>query len=45
MINYAVFIITHGRPDNQKTLETLMRLKFTGSWYLVLDNLDETIDT
>lgn len=44
MINYAVFIITHGRPDNQKTLETLMRLKFTGSWYLVLDNLDETID-
>ena len=40
---FAVFILTHGRPHNQVTLETLRRLGYTGKVYLVVDNQDETL--
>lgn len=39
----AVFILTHGRPDKQRTLHTLRRYGFQGRWYLVLDDADKTI--
>jgi hypothetical protein len=40
--DFAVLIITHGRPDNQLTLETLKRENYSGQIYLVVDDEDET---
>lgn len=42
--DFAVFICTHGRPHNQRTLEYLLSHGYTGKWYLVVDDLDPTID-
>jgi len=42
--NYAVFILTHGRPDNVVTVKTLKRHGYTGRLYLLLDDEDETVD-
>lgn len=45
MINdFAVFILTHGRPNNQHTLQALKKAGYTGKIYLVVDDLDKTID-
>ena len=41
---FAIFITTHGRADNQITLNTFKELGYTGDWYLVLDNTDDQID-
>ena len=40
----AVFILTHGRPDNVKTLSTLRKCGYTKKVYLILDDKDATID-
>lgn len=40
---FAIFILTHGRPHNQITLETLRRLGYTGKVYLVVDDQDKTL--
>lgn len=42
-MNFAAFILTHGRPNNQKTYETLKKLGFKHKIYLVLDDQDPTI--
>ena len=42
-MKYAAFILTHGRPNNQKTYNTLKELGFTRKIYLVLDDQDPTI--
>lgn len=42
-INFAVFILTHRRPENVKTYETLRNNGYTGPIFLVVDNLDPTI--
>ena len=42
--DFAVFILTHGRPDNVKTLSTLKKCGYTGLVYLIVDNEDKTID-
>ena len=39
--DFAVFILTHGRADNVKTLKTLKRAGYTGKWYMVIDNEDD----
>ena len=39
--DFAVFILTHGRPDTIHTLDTLKRGKYSGKWYLVIDNEDK----
>ena len=39
--DFAVFILTHGRANQQKTLETLVRCGYTGRMYLVIDDEDE----
>lgn len=44
MANYAVAILTHGRPNNQLTLETLRKQGWTRDVYLVLDDMDDTIE-
>lgn len=41
--NFAIFILTHGRPNAQHTLNTLIRLGYTGKYYLVIDDTDITI--
>lgn len=42
--NFAVFILTHGRPDNVKTFTTLKRCGYTGKIYFIVDNEDKTIE-
>lgn len=41
--DFAVFILTHGRPHNQLTLATLKTRGYTGRCYLVVDDEDETL--
>lgn len=35
--------MTHGRPDNQKTLQTLKKQGYTGKTYLIVDNEDKKL--
>lgn len=44
MNNFAVFILTHGRPNNQLTYKSLRKAGYTGKIYFVIDDLDETSD-
>lgn len=41
---FCIFILTHGRPDNVKTVATLKRCGYTGDWFIVIDNEDKTAD-
>jgi hypothetical protein len=41
---FAVFILTHGRPTNVKTMATLKECGYTGRLYLVVDDEDKTLD-
>lgn len=40
MCDYAIFIITHGRPENQPTYDILK----SPSTYLVCDNEDDKLE-
>jgi hypothetical protein len=40
--DFAVFILTHGRPNNIITLKTLKKCGYTGKYYIVIDNEDDT---
>jgi len=42
--DFAVFILTHGRPDNVITYDTLNRQGYTGPVYIIVDNEDKTIE-
>ena len=42
MNDFAIFILTHGRPHNQDTLNTLRTSGYTGKIYLIVDDLDNT---
>lgn len=42
--DFAVLIITHGRPDNQLTLKCLQELGYSGKLFLVVDDEDKTKD-
>ena len=42
--DFAVFILTHGRPDNVLTLKTLQKCGYTGKVFFIVDNEDNTID-
>ena len=42
--DFAIFILTHGRPQAQYTVRYLQEHIYTGKWYLILDNEDSTID-
>jgi hypothetical protein len=41
--NFAVFILTHGRPDNVLTYNTLRKCGYNGKIYLIVDNEDSHI--
>tara|TARA_R110000751_G_scaffold55897_4_gene119771 strand:- start:2354 stop:3199 length:846 start_codon:yes stop_codon:yes gene_type:complete len=40
--NFAVFILTHGRPDNVKTYNVIRNRGYTGKIYIIIDNEDPT---
>ena len=42
--DFAIFILTHGRPTNIKTMATLKECGYTGRLYLVVDDEDKTLD-
>lgn len=42
--DFAVLILTHGRPDRVFTLEALRKAGWTGPTYLVIDDEDATAD-
>lgn len=42
--DFAVFLITHGRPHNQMTLKTLQKGNYTGMVYFIVDDEDEAKD-
>lgn len=42
--DFAVFILTHGRADNVATMRALKKGGYTGKWYMIIDNEDETAD-
>jgi hypothetical protein len=41
---FAMFILTHGRPHDQLTLERLKECGYTGDVYLIIDDEDKTAD-
>lgn len=41
--DFAIFILTHGRPNKVITVKTLERCGYSGKWYLVVDNEDTTL--
>lgn len=40
--SFAVFILSHGRPHNVKTYDTLKRFHYSGAIYILIDNEDPT---
>ena len=40
--DFAVFILTHGRPEKIVTLNSLKKGHYSGKWYVVIDNEDDT---
>ena len=40
--DFAILIISHGRPDKMKVLHALKKVNYTGKYYIVIDNEDET---
>lgn len=42
--DFAIFILTHGRADQQRTWRTLRDSGYTGKIYLLIDDLDEQKD-
>ena len=42
--DFCVFILTHGRPDQVHTYDSLMKAGYTGKVYIVIDNEDKTAD-
>lgn len=42
--SFAVFILTHGRPDKVVTYNTLRKQGYTGDVYIVIDNEDKAAD-
>src|SRR6056300_616632 len=41
--NFAVIILSHGRPDNVVTLKTLQNCGYTGQVILLVDNEDKAL--
>ena len=43
-MKYATFIISYKRPTNQKTLDYILSAGYSGTWYIVVDDRDPTIE-
>lgn len=44
MDEFIVFILTHGRPDNLRTVTTLRKQGYTGQIHLIIDDQDSRAD-
>lgn len=44
MDNFAIFILTHGRPNNVYTVKSLRKHGYTGKIIMVIDNEDNSAD-
>lgn len=42
--DFGIIILSHGRANNVKTVDTLEKCNYTGKWYLLLDDEDEQIE-
>lgn len=42
--DFCAFILSHGRANNVKTLNTLLRYGYTGDYYIIIDNEDNQSD-
>jgi len=42
--NFAVFILTHGRPNDVITIQALKDSNYTGKTYIIIDNEDSQAD-
>lgn len=42
--DFAIFILSHGRADIMKTIDTIKKCGYTGKYYVICDNEDKTID-
>lgn len=42
--NFAMLILTHGRPNKVTTLDTLRRCGYTGKVFIIIDDEDSTAD-
>ncbi len=42
--DFAVLIISHGRPDKVHCVNTLNKVGYTGKYYIIIDNEDSTAD-
>ena len=42
--NFAAFILSHGRADNVRTYDLLLKSGYTGKIFILIDNEDKTID-
>lgn len=40
--NFAVFILSHGRPNDVFTFDTLKKQGYTGKIYIIIDNTDKS---
>lgn len=42
--DFAILILSHGRPNNIKTIKALENANYTGKYYIVIDNEDKKAD-
>lgn len=42
--NFAVFILSHARANNVKTIEALKKSNYSGKYYIIIDDKDPQID-
>jgi len=42
--DFAVFILSHGRPDKIFTLDMIEKAGYSGKWYIVIDDEDSTAE-
>lgn len=42
--DYAVFIVSHGRPDNIATLNALRKGNYSSDTYIIIDNEDDSAE-
>lgn len=42
--DFVVFILSHGRADKMYTLKSLQKWNYTGDWYIICDDEDNTLE-
>jgi len=40
--DFAIFILSHGRPDRIDTINTILKAGYTGPYFVIIDNEDKT---